>query len=305
MKRVNVLLSAYNGEKYIDQQVDSILNQTYSNIQLYIRDDGSTDGTLESLKKYQDVANVHIIEGENVGFIQSFQLLVRDCDSADYYAYSDQDDVWYPEKIAMAIEMIEEQEKREGTEIPILYFSNYDFYDGEMNFLSHSVKPKIQPSFHNALVDCMTLGFNSVFNDAARRTICENYPQKSCGHDWWTYLVCIGLGKVIFDERPTVCYRRHDSNVSAGGMSFLKFQVWRFKKFFANDYFSNVHEMLKEFNAFYEGKLKKDDRALLSLFVKDNYSLVNALKKAFYRKKYRNGFFDEIAVRILFLIGKM
>ena len=88
-------------------------------------------------------------------------------------------------------------------------------------------------------------------------------------------------------------------------MSFLKFQVWRFKKFFANDYFSNVHEMLKEFNAFYEGKLKKDDRALLSLFVKDNYSLVNALKKAFYRKKYRNGFFDEIAVRILFLIGKM
>lgn len=303
-KKIKVLLSAYNGEAYITQQVDSILNQTHQNLELYIRDDGSADGTLEVLEKYQQDSRVHVISGENVGFIDSFFALISQCGEADYFAFADQDDVWFPEKLSMALEMLVSEEKKHPQE-PLLYFSNYDFYDGEMNFRAHAKTPSQQPSFHNALVECMTLGFNSVFNKTAHEIMCSDIPKHSCGHDWWTYMVCVGLGRVIYDDRPTVCYRRHEKNVSPGGMSFFKFQIWRFKKFFKNHYFKNVRQQLKEYQSLYGNQLSEDNQKLLSLFCGEHYNLGNALKKACYPKRYRTVWTDEIMVRIIFLIGQL
>lgn len=303
MKKVNVLLSAYNGEKYIEEQIESILNQTHTNLELYVRDDGSKDNTLAVLKKYEDNPLVHVIKGENVGFIKSFLELVRLCSDADFYAYSDQDDVWFPGKLEMAMEFFEREQKNH--EIPILYFSNYDFYNGNMEFVEHAKTPSITPSFHNALVDCLSLGFNSVFNHCARSMICEQMPEHSCGHDWWTYMVCVAMGKVIYDDRPTVCYRRHGSNVSAGGMSFLKFQIWRLKKFFLNDYFSNIRRQMREFYDFYRDRLLPEDRKLLELFCQEKYRISTALKKTFYSKRYRGKMTDELMVRFIMLIGKL
>lgn len=303
-KKIIVLLSAYNGEKYIEEQVDSILHQTFQNFELYIRDDGSTDETLKVLDKYQQDPRVHIIPGENVGFIRSFFALVSQCGEADYYAFADQDDAWFPEKLAMALEKIEPAEKDNPQE-PLLYFSNYDFYDGDMNFRAHGKSPTQQPNFQNALVECMTLGFNSVFNRAAHEILCKNIPQHSCGHDWWTYMVCVGLGKVIYDDRPTVCYRRHEKNVSPGGMSFFKFQVWRFKKFFKNRYFRNVREQLKEYQSLYGSQLSPENQKLLKLFCREHYSLGNALKKTFHPGRFRTAWTDELMVRIIFLIGQL
>lgn len=303
-KKIKVLLSAYNGEEYIEEQVDSILNQTYQNMELYIRDDGSADGTLAVLQKYRQDSRIHVIAGENVGFIDSFFSLVSQCGEADYYAFSDQDDVWFPEKLAMAVEKLEPEENKHPQE-PLLYFSNYDFYDGDMNFRAHAKPITQQPTFRNALVECMSLGFNSVFNKAAHDILCENIPKHSCGHDWWTYMVCVGLGKVIYDDRPTVCYRRNGKNVSPGGMSFFKFQVWRFKKFFKNHYFRNVRRQLREYRSFYGDRLSPENQRLLELFCQEHYSLGNAMRKAFYPKRYRTVWTDEIMVRMIFLIGQL
>lgn len=300
-RKVKVLLSAYNGERYIETQVDSILQQSYGNIELYIRDDGSKDETLQVLKKYEEKENVHVIPGENVGFIKSFFLLMETCGDADYFAFSDQDDVWLPGKIAMALEKLEGEEQNQ----PLLYFSNYDYYDGKMNFKEHAKKPSLEPSFHNAVVDCMTLGFNSVFNKKAHDIMCAHIPEHSCGHDWWTYMVCSGMGKVIYDDRVTVKYRRHEKNVSAGGMDFIKFQIWRFKKFFVNDYFANIRMQLREYYGLYGDKLKGEDRGLLYLFSKEGYHFGMALKKVFYPKRFRCGILDELFVRFVFLIGKL
>lgn len=300
-KKVKVLLSAYNGEKYIQEQVDSILQQTYTNLELYIRDDGSKDRTLKVLEQYENDERVHVIQGENKGFIKSFFELVRQCGDADYFAFADQDDVWLPEKMAMAVEMLE----REDRDKPLLYFSNYDFYDGQMNFKGHGKLPSMKPSFHNAVVDCLTLGFNSVFNKKAHDLMAAHIPQHSCGHDWWTYMVCSGMGEVIFDERVTVKYRRHEKNVSAGGMDFIKFQIWRFKKFFVNDYFSNIRKQMQEFYEVYAEKLSWEDRKLLYLFSRQKYSLKNAFKKVFYPKRFRCGILDEMFVRFICLIGKL
>lgn len=300
-KKVKVLLSAYNGEKYIEEQIESILNQSYTNIELYVRDDGSKDLTPEILRKFEENDRIHVLRGENVGFIKSFLALVRDCGDADYFAYADQDDVWLPGKISMALERLETEEKGQ----PLLYFSNYDYYDDEMRFKEHGRKPVLEPSFQNALVDCMALGFNSVFNKAAHDIMLEHIPECSCGHDWWTYMICSGLGKVVYDDRVTVKYRRTGQNVSPGGMGFLRFQVWRFKKFFANDYFTNVRKQLQEFYCLYADRLTEEDRRLLYLFSEEKYCLGKALKKVFYPKRFRCGILDEMFVRVIFLIGKL
>lgn len=300
-KKVKVLLSAYNGEKYIGEQVDSILGQTYQDLELYIRDDGSSDGTREVLKRYGEDERVHLMFGENLGFIKSFFELVARCGEADYYAYADQDDVWLPGKLEMALERLEQEEQGQ----PLLYFSNYDFYDSDMNFQGHARLPAIKPSFHNAVVDCLTLGFNSVFNGRARELMAKHIPEHSCGHDWWTYMVCAGMGKVLFDERVTVKYRRHGTNVSAGGMSFLKFQIWRFRKFFVNDYFANIRKQMREFYGLYAGELKEEDRRFLELFCGERYRFGCALRKVFYPRRLRSGILDELFVRFIFLIGKL
>ena len=301
MKKVNVLLSAYNGEKYIKAQIESILQQDYPNIELYIRDDGSKDGTLEVLKEYENYENIHILKGKNKGFIKSFFSILEICSNADYFAYADQDDVWFPEKISRAVEMLE----RESSKIPVLYFSNYDFYNSDLEFVAHQKTGKKCPTFCNAVVDCMPLGFTCVFNKKAWELMKQNIPKHSCGHDWWTYMVCQGMGKVIYDERPSVKYRRHNQNVSAGGMSFFKFQIWRFKKFFLNDYFANIREMLREYETYYKNSLSKKDQKLLSLFTKEGYHIGSTLKKVFYPHRFRQTIIDELMVRFIFLIGKL
>ena len=107
-KKVAVLISTYNGEKYIKEQIDSILNQTYKNIEIVIRDDGSSDSTIEIIKEYQKKhSNIILKEGTNVGFIKSFFQLLGLADS-DYYAYCDQDDVWMENKIELAVNALNE-----------------------------------------------------------------------------------------------------------------------------------------------------------------------------------------------------
>lgn len=300
-KKVKVLLSAYNGEKYVKAQLDSILAQTYQNIEIYVRDDGSKDNTLEVLRPYEEKGLIHLERGENVGFVESFFRLIDQCGEADYYAFADQDDVWFEKKIEMAMERLENTDP----EKPILYFSNYDFYNGDLEFMAHrdGKTPKI--SFRNSIVDCVSLGFNSVFNKKAWELTKKGRPQKSTGHDWWMYMLCAGLGEVIYDERPTVKYRRHNNNVSDGGDSFLKFQIWRFKRFFLNGYFDKIHCQIQEFEQLYGDKLSREDQKVLSLFTKDGFHPLIALRKVFYPKHFRQRLVDEIFIRIIFLIGQL
>lgn len=300
-KKILVLLSAYNGEEYIAQQLDSILEQTWKNVEIYVRDDGSSDGTRAILQTYKNDGRIHLELGENVGFIKSFFWLVEHCGDADYYAYADQDDVWFADKLAMAMELLEKKEQDK----PLLYFSNYDFYDSQLHFVSHQKGEKKHPTFCNALVDCMPLGFNSVFNRAARELMKNQPPQDSCGHDWWTYLVCQGLGEVLYDERPTVKYRRHEGNASPGGMAFFKHQLWRIRKFFGQGYFTNVHKMLQEYERYYGERLSLADRKLLQLFTKDGFHPLVTLKKVLYPHRFRQTIVDELMVRVVFLIGKL
>ena len=120
-----------------------------------------------------------------------------------------------------------------------------------------------------------------------------------------SYMVCAGMGEVIYDERPTVKYRRHNNNVSDGGDSFIKFQIWRFKRFFLNHYFHHIHEQIKEYSELYNGKLTPENQKALALFTRDGFHPLIALRKVFYPKKLRQKVVDEIFVRLVFLIGRL
>lgn len=300
--KVVVLMSAYNGEKYIQEQIESILSQTYSDVKIYVRDDGSKDKTLDILKRYEKEDKIILLRGKNKGFIGSFFSLLKECENADYYAWCDQDDIWFPEKISRAVEMLENNRK----EVPTLYFSDYDYYDQTMHFQKHGLDHKRGPSFANSLMDCISLGFNSVFNHRARTMMLEKIPKHSCGHDWWTYMVCAAFGTVIYDRGyVSVKYRRLEESVSPGGKSFIATQIWRFKKFFVNDYFKKIREQLYEFNDLYGQELSRDDKKVMNLFVKRRYSLRVAFKKCFYPVWFRQGLVEEVMVRVLFFIGRL
>ena len=163
-KKVAILMSTYNGEKYLKEQLDSLLNQTYKNIDIYIRDDESKDSTVEIIENYmKSVDNIKLIKGKNLGFVKSFFELLKNVEEADYYAYCDQDDIWMEDKIQRVVEHLSKLDENK----PNLYFSNSDYYDGEMNFVAHGDSKKVY-NFRNSLVECVSQGMTMCINKKAR-----------------------------------------------------------------------------------------------------------------------------------------
>ena len=148
-KKVAVIMSTYNGEKFIREQLDSILNQTYKNIEIVVRDDGSSDGTVAIIKEYmQKYPNIVLHEGENLGFIKSFFELLNLAD-ADYYSYADQDDVWLENKIELAVNSLKQLDETK----PNMAFGNSDYYNEDMKLIGKGPKNK-KVSFLKALFSC-------------------------------------------------------------------------------------------------------------------------------------------------------
>ena len=106
MVTVLVLMSTYNGEAYLTEQVESILKQADVNVKLLVRDDGSTDNTLRILNKYATEEKLDYITGKNINWMHSFWTLVNMAHGADYYAFADQDDIWFPDKLARAVSVL-------------------------------------------------------------------------------------------------------------------------------------------------------------------------------------------------------
>ena len=299
--KVAILMSTYNGERYLKEQIESLLKQTYDNIEIFIRDDGSKDNTIGIIKEYQKkYKNLHLVEGKNLGFINSFFELLTYCDYADYYAYCDQDDVWMEEKIERAVQFLNKEDNKK----PVLYFSNSDYYDKDMNYIGTAEKEKVY-NFRNSLVECVTQGMTMVINNTTRELIIKNKPKKCLYHDWWTYMICSGFGKIVYDSKSLVKYRRHINSVTVEGKSKIKLLIWRVKQFIIGDSLKDIKKQLKEYESFYSTRLTDENKKILKLFTNEKYSLKNALKKTFYPKRFRRKLSDEICIRILFLFGKI
>ncbi len=297
-KKVVVIMSTYNGENYVAEQLDSIINQTYKNIRIIVRDDGSTDNTVNIIKDYQRTyGNIKLYEGENIGFIKSFFELLKTTE-ADYYAYADQDDVWMENKIELAVDLLDELDDSK----PNMAFGNSDYYDENMKLISKGPRNR-KFSFLTALFACVTQGMTMTVNKTTRDMIIENTPKSCFFHDWWTYLLCIGLGNVAYSNETVVKYRRRKENATSEGQGYIRLLIWRIKNLLFKDGMRDIKQQMINFKDYYYYQLSDENKKILDLFSEEDYSFSNACKKAFYRGRIRTNIIDDLMIRIIFLMG--
>lgn len=293
-EKVQILISTYNGELYIREQLDSLLRQTYQNLEILIRDDGSRDETREILKEYEKkYSNIRVYCEENVGVTKSFFELLKKSD-ADYIAFCDQDDVWLEEKIEKAVEMLE---KIEG---PALYCSNKILVDSKLNVIAENNHRKLTPGFENAVVECICTGCTSMMNRSLAENIKEHIPKKAIIHDWWCYLVASYLGKVIFDDNSYIWYRQHGGNVI--GASPTLFGTVRAKAEYVKKNKGKLKGQLEDFAQLYQQDSEKDELVKLLL---SSEKMPSKVKVVFGRTFYRQEKLDNLIARVLFLINRM
>lgn len=214
-RHVAILLCAYNGERFIEQQLDSIAAQTHQNWKVWVSDDGSTDRTPDILAAYGDrwgSERLQVVPGPGRGFAANFLSIaclpeIR----ADYFAYCDQDDIWEKDKIARAVERLESVPP--GT--PGLYCSRTTLVNEAGQVIGLSPLFRQAPDFRNALVQNVGGGNTMVFNQVARQIVmAAGADLQVVAHDWWTYVAVSAAGGVVFyDPTPSLLYRQHGQNL--------------------------------------------------------------------------------------------
>lgn len=296
--QIAVLLSSYNGFPYISDQVDSVLNQTLEDgalLHLYIRDDGSHDKTLDYLNGLQNDNRVSVSFGENIGVTASFFSLLSDTpDSYDYIALCDQDDVWLQDKLMRAIGKLERLDA--GEEEPLLYCSEYYFCDSDLDVVSKSKLNKTGVSFQKMLYENPCSGNTMVLNKKLHQTLNHIGYEEYGWHDWWIALVASAFGNIIYDDYPSLYYRRTGDNASATGTSFAKVMAQRFKTFAKGDGLTFVKKQLRHLYSYKTEIISRERLSLLEASIEGN-----CWSKAFHSGRYRQSLPGELAVRLLLL----
>lgn len=212
---VAILLCTYNGGHYLREQLDSIATQKHSNWVVWASDDGSKDDTraiLESYRAKWGAEKLSVQSGPAKGFVANFlSLACKESIQADFYAFSDQDDVWELDKLSRAVAWLETV----PPETPAIYCSRTRLVDANDCEIGLSPLFKKPPSFAHALMQNIGGGNTMVFNNAARNLLrVAGEDVKVITHDWWAYLIVIGCGGIVrYDPVPTLRYRQHGDNL--------------------------------------------------------------------------------------------
>ncbi|WP_459869145.1 glycosyltransferase family 2 protein [Halomonas shantousis] len=226
-RHVAILMGTYQGEKYLAEQLDSISKQTYPNWSLWVSDDGSTDATWDILRDYQarwGEGKLHLRRGPQRGVVANFLGLLCDAKiQADYFAYADQDDIWYENKLSRALQALDPIPASR----PALYGARTLLVDSHNQPIALSPPSPRTPAFANALVQNIASGNSMVINASARELLRRAGPDIDISvHDGWTYLLITACGgHVIYDPEPSLRYRQHDANLigmQSGWKSYVK-----------------------------------------------------------------------------------
>lgn len=258
MYKVAVLLSTYNGEKYLKQQIDSILAQTEQNLFIVARDDGSTDRTLEILESYAAGGRLRWYNGENLGPEKSFLDLLKNSDEAVFYAFCDQDDYWHPDKIEAALHMLEAQPQEQ----PLLYFGKKRLVDGELRPLRQEDVYVRTVSYGCSLINGVAFGCTMVFNHAVRKLFQDFTPHAKYMHDVLLYRAVAALGRVLYDPVPHMDYRQHGGNVVGANRSGLRKWTHRFQNLFKRGEDHSRSACAEDLLAAFGDRMRYEDRKL-------------------------------------------
>ncbi|MBQ9735579.1 MAG: glycosyltransferase [Clostridia bacterium] len=302
---VQILLSTYNGERYLRAQLDSFLTLAGAeDVKLLIRDDGSTDGTRAILEEYRDAHGFEVIFGENVGLDESFRILFAHTDrSCSYFAYADQDDVWLPEKVARAVAALDGAPADE----PVLYCARSHLTDEEGKIIGVTRKPTREPCFENAMVQNVCIGHTQVYNRKMLALLETLYTPDMFVMDHYAYLCAAAFGTILFDTEPVTLYRQHGRNAIGYGNTPFSVLKNRIRRTLAG--VPNGHG--KQLFAFREATRRADAPPLKERYAREIDSflagaergVLSRLKFLSRTRAHRQGFFENLGFRVLYLFG--
>ena len=263
---IAILMSTYNGQQFIAEQLKSIAQQTHVNWKIFLSDDGSSDDTLqiaEQFKQQWGLDRLEIRQGPKQGFCLNFLSMA--CDptiKADFYAFSDHDDVWMDDKLERALTYFESVQNEY---IPRVYCGRTQSVDEQLNHLGYSPLFCLPRSFRNALVQSIAGGNTMVFNQAAKELIEKAGLLEVVSHDWWLYQLIKGAGgTVYYDPKPSILYRQHP-NALVGANRSIGARYDRFV-FAWNGGFKRWNDINYAALCSVKHLLTKDNREILELF---------------------------------------
>nr|WP_325953706.1 glycosyltransferase family 2 protein [Pantoea anthophila] len=302
--KVSILMGTYNGEKYLPEQLQSLSSQTYTNWNLIVSDDGSTDSTCEIINQFalNNPGKVVLYKGPGKGFAANFfNMLQRSDIDSDFYAFCDQDDIWLNSKLESAVMQLESVPQNEYK----LYGSRTKLIDADGKFIGYSPCFMKAFNFKNALLQSYAGGNTMVFSRGLKQLF-EAFPAdlKIVSHDWILYIICSAMnGAVIYDREPKILYRQHAHNVVGSNIGMLS-KFTRFNRLFSGEFkgWSNINcialDCIKD-------RMPTENQI--------NYAMFNALKSGLIKRIavfinggfYRQSFIETCAFFIINVFRKL
>jgi len=306
---IDILMATYNGEKYLDTQINSILNQTEQNFRLLICDDHSKDGTRELIEKFirEHPSKIFIVKSEkNLGAKANFSFLMQHA-TADYIMFADQDDFWQEEKIAKTLKEMKRLVDFYGNETPLLVHTDLTVVDKNCAVIDNSfwkysnLKVFSYKTTNRFLIQNVVTGCTMMINQPLCK-LGSPVPQESFMHDWWIALVASTFGKIGLVNEATMLYRQHGSNtLGAKKFASLNFIKEGLKRFWKNDpsFQDQVKARVSQAKVLlerYQNQLSKHHICLIQDYIHlQEYSWFKkrriVLKHGFFRSGFLRNFF--------------
>lgn len=266
--KVNILMSTYNGQQFLAEQIRSIQEQTFSDWTLLIRDDGSSDQTRVLLQDFarQDsrIRLIDVEEQNNLGVIKSFHRLVQ-YEKADYYFFSDQDDVWLPDKLEVSLQ----EAQSYPADLPLMVYMDLTVVNQDLEVMSESM---IRSQSHHANTQLVQeLTENTVTGGVAmiNHALAELWSgtEDILMHDWYLALLASALGKLVFIDKPGELYRQHADNVLGARTLSKRFKKWIRPHILFKVYWELIKNSQKQASFLLDKPLSPADRELVQAFV--------------------------------------
>ncbi|MDG4498740.1 glycosyltransferase family 2 protein [Streptococcus suis] len=266
--KVNILMSTYNGQQFLTEQIRSIQEQSYTDWTLFIRDDGSSDNTKEILKNFErQDSRIHLIESDksdNLGVIKSFHKLVNH-DRADYYFFSDQDDVWLPNKLELSLK----ETQNYPADLPLMVYMDLKVVNQDLEIMTESM---VKSQSHHANTELVQeLTENTVTGGVAmiNHALAEMWQETDdiLMHDWYLALLASAFGNLVFIDQPGELYRQHSDNVLGARTLSKRFKKWIRPHILFAVYWDLIKNSQKQARHLLLMPLSQSNRELIEAFV--------------------------------------
>lgn len=301
--KVLVLLATHNGEKYLSEQLQSILEQTDVDVSILVSDDYSSDSTVEILKEFSKNNKIRVISSKFGSAQKNFYNLINNASGFDYYAFADQDDYWNKDKLKRALSYLH------NDKIPELYYSVSVPTDEYLNILDKKLyNHHIVDTFGKSIVATNSQGSTMVFNRLLMEAVQNRTTNTNMMHDSWLHRTCLAIGgKVYFESIPCMLYRQHENNVIAPlgkEKSVIDKIIRRIKWFYDSESDYIVSKTCQEWKEKYSNYLSNDAICVINKILR-SHTMIGKISVAFDKNITSQYKMDYLKFLRLLIVGKL